>query len=530
MNPILYAKGASDFSTNGKGRLSDAASVTWKQERNGIYDIEIEYPINGTHYAELAAGAVVGIVTDSDTVQGFDIYGHSAPFEGFVTFYGHHVSYRLRNVIIKPFTAVSCADTIAKLPLNAVTPCEFTFWTDKDVGQPFALKHPDSVWNILRGQEGSILDVYGKGDYEFDNFAVKLWTDRGQDRGVKISYGRNLTGGEQEISTDETFNAIAPYWTQENEDGTTKTVYLDGIYVHRDSVVDAVPVPMDFSAEFETEPTKDQLRDRAVKYLDDNEPWNPDESVTLEYSELWGKKIALCDRITASYPDLGLYNVKQKVITLEGDAFAEKITAVGLGNPYKSYASEIAESIDGQINSIRSAINGKVGASGVEEIVLTSARVQTRIDGIITSATKDFTRRSETETVRNSLQSQVTQLADSVEIGFDSTNERVTTLEGTTETEFNTIHTFFRFVPTTQQQPGGLFVGESTNEYKSKYGADGVYIYKGADSNATEQGASSYWKHDVFVAGNALQIGAHSAPVHWQLKALRNGDLAIDRF
>lgn len=533
MRPILFEKNTTDFSTNGKGRLSEATSCIVTEERNGVYDLEIIYPVDGKHYDELCSGACIGVIHDDNKdVQGFDIYARSAPFEGHVTFYAHHVSYRLRNIILQPFTATSCADAISKIVSSSANVNIFTFETDKDVDGSFTLDHPESVRAVLCGQEGSFLDRYGKGDYEFDNFHVKLWTNRGANRGVSVKYGKNLIGGNQEINSDNLFNAIAPYWKKENEDGTITTVFLDGIYVHRDTVTNPIPVSMDFSSEFESAPTQDQLRTRAIKYLDDNEPWAPSENVKLDYSELWGgdKKILLCDKITASYPDLGLDAVQQKVIKLVYDAIGERVTSVELGKPYKTYAEEISDNTASQLNTLRHTVNSKVSTNGVEEVVLTSASIQTRIDGIVSAAIAEYATTTDLETLRRTLTSEFAQLSNEVGIRFTSTESRVSTLETKTEQEFNTISTFFKFTPSTQQIQGGLYIGESVNEVKIKIAPDGVYYYTCEDEDVSEETALSYYKYNIFVAGNTIQIGAYAAPVHWQFKTLPNGDLALDRF
>ena len=53
MYPILYDSAATDWSTLGIGPLSDAISCYVTEERNGIYELKMDYPINGLHYSEI---------------------------------------------------------------------------------------------------------------------------------------------------------------------------------------------------------------------------------------------------------------------------------------------------------------------------------------------------------------------------------------------------------------------------------------------------------------------------------------------
>ena len=47
MKPILFPAGQTSFNTNGLGRLTDAISCIVTEERNGSYELHMEYPIDG---------------------------------------------------------------------------------------------------------------------------------------------------------------------------------------------------------------------------------------------------------------------------------------------------------------------------------------------------------------------------------------------------------------------------------------------------------------------------------------------------
>ena len=179
MIPILYSPFEKTFVSNGVGRLSECTSCIVTEERNGIYECEFVYPCSGKFYEQLIRqNGIIGVIHDDDhDIQPFEIYRHSDPIDGMVTFNAHHISYRLSNVLVKPFTADSCADAMDGLLANSITENDFTFWTDKSVSATFDLQRTAAVRELLCGQEGSILDVYGKGEYEFDGFTVKLYVN-----------------------------------------------------------------------------------------------------------------------------------------------------------------------------------------------------------------------------------------------------------------------------------------------------------------------------------------------------------------
>lgn len=376
MIPILYKVGETSFTSNGLGRLVDCLSCTVTEERNGIYEAEFTYPITGRFYQTMITdGGIIGVIHDDrHDVQPFTIYKYSAPIDGVVTFNAHHISYDLSTIVVKPFSASSCADVFAKIPLNVVHYCPFTFWTDKAVSSDFDLDVPKAVRNLLCGEEGSVLDVYGKGDYEFDKFAVKLYVNRGVDSGVTIRYGKNITDINHEIDHSGTFSAISPYWTNgettvtlpegyildpnapkllipwTDENGNVITDY-NGVPIEF-QFVEVKIEPMDFSAEFESVPTAAELRTRAAQYLSDNSPWLPSDNLKVDFVQLWQtpeyenvaalQRVSLCDTVSVYFPELGVIKTKQKVIRVVYDVLLERYSEMELGKLQTTLAEAVA--------------------------------------------------------------------------------------------------------------------------------------------------------------------------------------------
>lgn len=382
MIPILYDQYETLFTSNGYGRLNDCISCTVTEERNGVYECEFTYPITGKHYDQLTNGATIGVIHDDNKdVQPFDVYSYTAPIDGVVTFYAHHISYRLNNIIVKPFEASSVAQAMALIVPNSVNPNPFTFWTDKSVSTNFGLAHPNSVRALLGGHEGSILDVYGKGDYKYDKFEVRLYVDRGSDTGVTIRYGKNLVDVQKNIDKSGSYSAIAPYWTSPDNE----VVYLPEIYVVSPTVPAAlipwtsannemtdgngeviyfnaaqiVPMPVDFTGEFMQEPTEAQLRQAAIDYLDTHNTWLPNENITIDFTQLWQtpeyenvavlQRVGLCDTVSVYYPELGLVATDQKVIKVVYNVLNECFDSMELGQLKITLARTLQDGIGEQV-------------------------------------------------------------------------------------------------------------------------------------------------------------------------------------
>lgn len=232
MIPILYSGSETDFTSNGICRLTDIVSGVVTEERNGIYECEFKYPITGEHYFDIQEGCIIACWhDDTHTIQPFEIYGRSAPLNDLVTFYAHHISYRLGKICLKPMSSKSCLEAFSKFQTGTINSNPFTFWTDKSVEADFKMGVPISAKEALGGIEGSILDIYGPGEYEWDKFMVKFHSNRGQDRGVSIRYGKNLTKLKHDTDHSEMYNAVAPYWKSTDSDGNDILVTLPEWYI-----------------------------------------------------------------------------------------------------------------------------------------------------------------------------------------------------------------------------------------------------------------------------------------------------------
>ena len=325
MIPILYDQSEKLFTSGGLGFLVDATSCIVSQERNGVFECEFTYPISGPLYNQIKERSIIYAThDDSRDPQPFDIYARSAPINGLVTFYAHHISYRLSNAVVMPFTATSCADAMAKIQANLVTDRDddFTFWTDKTTVGDYAKTVPSICRTTLGGEEGSLLDVYGKGDYIFDKFAVKLYQNKGVNTDVEIRYGKNLTNIEHKVDNSSSYNAIVPYWLNE-EDGTLVTL-PEGYVSYNDGTAYIVAIPYPMNDYFSTVPTVSAMRLKAQQLLDSSDSWVPSEGFEVDFIQLWQteeyedyaplQRVNLCDTVRVYYPELGVNAVRQKVV------------------------------------------------------------------------------------------------------------------------------------------------------------------------------------------------------------------------
>ena len=340
MIPILYETNEIAFRSNGLGRLRDVISCIVTEERNGIYECDFEYPVDGHDYEEIQIGRIIGVThDDTGDIQPFDIVSFTRPIDGVVTFHCTHISYRQSYLTVtgSNINSLSAAFTL----LGNSTPANpFTYETDKGSAGYLAAADgvPKTVRSMLGGIEGSILDAYG-GEYEWDKFRVILHSSRGELRNFSIRYGVNMLDYNEELDSSGTYMSCIPYWT----DGTT-TVVGD----RQDATGSTITgrgecVPLDVSDKFDNSegtPTKAQVNAMGLSVMNATNPMIPVQSIKVEFVRLqdMGYKnlsslmeCGICDTIKVVFP---FYNTSGqfKIVKTVWDVLADRYESMELGD------------------------------------------------------------------------------------------------------------------------------------------------------------------------------------------------------
>lgn len=346
--PILYSATETNFDHNGLGILGDCASCEVTEEANGIFELAMAYPMDGIHYEDIADRAIIKAKADQfREPQLFRVYAISKPMSGIVTVLAEHISYDLTGIPVSPFSAGSAAAALSGLRTNAVVDCPFTFWTDKSTAGNFSVTTPSSIRSRLGGVSGSILDVYG-GEYEFDNYTVKLHNERGMNRGVSIRYGKNLTDIQQEQNCSNVATGVYPFWS----DGTSVLVELPEKIVNAPGTYNFVKIrPLDLSSDFEEQPTINELRAKAESYMEANNIGVPVVSMSVSFAQLEQseeykhlrilERVSLFDTVNVEFPALKV-SATAKAVKIVYDVLGDRVKSVELGSVRANIADTIA--------------------------------------------------------------------------------------------------------------------------------------------------------------------------------------------
>jgi phage minor structural protein len=395
MIPILYPSTATSWANNGLGHLRDCVRCEVTEERNGIYELEMQYPLSGAHYSEITDDCLLKAkANDASALQIFRVYRISKPINGIVTVYARHISYDLNGIPVTglQISGSTAASAMGLLFARGLITHSFQAWSDVDTLSSANFTKPNSIRSILGGQQGSVLQNWG-GEYEFDNYIVRLWKSRGKNTDVVIEYGKNLTDANQDRNIENTFTHVLPYAVQSS--GQTETVH----YLSSNDAQKLIQLPasvlgrakafqFDLSDKFSegADITPQALRSAAEAWIQANKPGNPRVNITASFVNLAQtenykaiapmQELRLCDTVTVRYIKLGI-DVKAKVIKTKYDVLAEKLISIEVGDAKSNFASTInkqQQAISDVENTVQQQTSG-IGA-------MISSAIQAATDAI----------------------------------------------------------------------------------------------------------------------------------------------------
>lgn len=397
MIPILYDKNETAFVSNGLGRLRDCISAVVTEERNGIYELDFDYPVDGLNYEKIQCGRIVAVRHDeSGDVQPFDIVGYSRPINGVVTFHAVHISYRQTAMTVTGSNINSLADALTMFE-NSTPANPFTYWTDKTSSNFMAAADgvPHSVRQMLGGMEGSILDSYG-GEYEWNKWTVKLWQSRGSMKNFTIRYGLNLTDYREEMDYSDTYTSVIPYWKGQDKKGNDIVVTGGEVTADQPSFNDMDRcVPLDLTDKFESKPSVADLETEALNYINANQTYLPAQTIEVDFVRLSDQaeyaqfaslqKCKLCDSINVVFP---MYKMSGqfKIVKTEYDVLQERYNRLELG----TLSVTLAESL-GITGEPTAHLGSGSGALVLDDFVVETVEIPTTSISGNTAAEFDMT-------------------------------------------------------------------------------------------------------------------------------------------
>ena len=355
MIPILHDVSGTTLTNMGLGALGDAISCKVSAEINGPYTLSMSYPLDGPLAGEIQPERIIWAVPeDGADPQPFQIVSTRRTMAGTIQAEAKHLGYyRAGFAVAGPFTAYTASEAMAALGTQG---SGLTFWTDVP---DIAHKNSTTLTYTTPGQISDrltdIQEMYG-GEYAWDGLAVKLYARRGQDRGVQILYGKNLTSLQQDKNNEAVYTAIYPYATAQDGGlltiaGTPKTIST-GLELGYSKIL-----AVDYTARFKVESDKTQnvLRIMAEQDLAKGKYKTPTVALTVSFAAL-GKtteykeyaaleRVCLGDTVHVAMESMGV-NVAARVTALTFDVLRETCDTVSIGSELQTLPRTLAGLIE----------------------------------------------------------------------------------------------------------------------------------------------------------------------------------------
>jgi hypothetical protein len=128
---------------------------------------------------------------------------------------------------------------------------------------------------------------------------------------------------------------------------------------------------------------------------------------------------------------------------------------------------------------------------------------------IIMTALEDYVRTQDFNALQNTVQTSFSIMAGTIEANFTETASRISTLNGETSQQFESVRSFIRLISS------GIVIGKSTSAIKLKLENDVLYFFSGSEDSVTTDSAIAYFSsgklyvNDVQVL-SSLRIGGYA--------------------
>ena len=355
---ILYDTKELEFKTLGIGVLRDAIKVSVTEELNGLFELTMEYPIDGHLFNELKFTRIICCKSNPySKPQPFRIYSISTPINRTVTINAAHISYDLSGFIVDPFSATNLDETIAGLKNKVYGDCPFEYVHTVNESGNVNVSEPKSVRSVL----GEHVSKAYQPDFTFDGLTVIMEDKRGSETGVNVVYGKNLIDINQEENNTNVYTGVYPFWRDEEDNITVleeRVIKTPGTWNYTKIY------PLDLSDEFKNKPTQEEMKAFTETYIEVYSLGIPEISLSISVLQLNGTnyeremlagKINLGDTITVQFPDAKV-NAKARCIKTVYDPLQNRYETLELGDAVRTLADSIISSsqdIDNKINAAK---------------------------------------------------------------------------------------------------------------------------------------------------------------------------------
>lgn len=208
---FIYNNSETSFANNGLGYLKDIISASIVDTLNGDYSLSFEYPMGAKLSEYLIEGNYVRCKVSDGTYQIFMITNVVKTFDTY-RIQAKHIFYKLLYNFLEDVYPqnLNCQDFLRWILSHTQYLSGFTGYsniTSTYKSARYVRKNP--VEAIIGTEDNSMINLYG-GELKRDNFNIYFNTRIGNDEGLKLIFGKNITGININIDNTNCYTRIMP--------------------------------------------------------------------------------------------------------------------------------------------------------------------------------------------------------------------------------------------------------------------------------------------------------------------------------
>ena len=328
------------------GPLSDAKTALVRREINGEYSLTVSLPRCALYEGQVQIGSAIrAAVNEAGKEQIFIVKRRSRSLTGDMVIYAEHQSYLFNGLVVHAGsinTGGYVYIVFSHLRSDAVPSItDISTWTysrDDNLRVDFPLRPaPLPMMTLLK----NFLIAHAGGELIFDGFDVEYVDAMGTNKGAFYRYAANMTDMSAEDIMDNYVTGIYPYWGAKDDVNRPLTVLTNELYQFTGNFPVQVAVPVDFSNQFSTAPTQQQLLDACQAYEALHSPTGIPISIKASRVRVKGDvDIDLGDTVRVINTPWGV-DVTTRVFALTFDALQGRVVDVQFGTVNPGFAGAV---------------------------------------------------------------------------------------------------------------------------------------------------------------------------------------------
>lgn len=347
MNPYIYEDTSDLLYGLSQYSLIDVISCIVTEERNGRFDLELQYPLNGVNSGKIVPNAIImSEPRPTANPEPFRICEIEQTIDGVMLVKANHIAYDLiGSSYYGGFYRTGIANAIA-MQSSFTNNSWWTLTTDlTDTTTEIGVDNPITMWEYL----GRLVSLFGgelkySWDHNNNKLKVELLSARGVQKSTTIQYGSNIIALDRIRNSNNSFSKVTAWWW----DGASIASIITG------SVSTGITDPVrellvDAKSSFPAAPTSAELQSVAQAYIDANGLSDGvQDELTVDYVPLdittegaSSERLDLCDTATVDASLIGV-TATAKCIETVYNPLTGKYDSVKVGILQKTIIDTIA--------------------------------------------------------------------------------------------------------------------------------------------------------------------------------------------